>query len=189
MARVKIVNKARASKTVRSCRICNKIVQVGEPYKSIGKREGRNFYTLYFCYRCEPRPSHQLSGRSSDYARMMEAYEDSVGRDDLDHSGLSEALETLSTEASSMAEELTEGADNIEDGFGHSTTQSEVMRETGDELEGWANDLDSLSDRVLDGAPDDEADPDEDDDSESLEDLLSEANELVGNAPELNVTG
>ena len=38
-------------------------------------------------------------------------------------------------------EAFNEKADNIEDGFGHETMQSEELREWADEVESWRNEL------------------------------------------------
>jgi len=77
--------------------------------------------------------------------------------DDL-HAALSvreviDALIQASEGITGVAEEYTEGADNIEEGFGHSTSQADEMRdkageleETADSLERAASELESLAD-------------------------------------------
>jgi len=43
-----------------------------------------------------------------------------------------------------LAEEKRESASNIEDGFGHSTYQSDELNEIADSLDGWADDLENV---------------------------------------------
>lgn len=46
------------------------------------------------------------------------------------------------------AEIRTEAADNIEQGFGHATQQCEDLREEGESVEYWADEVDGIADEV-----------------------------------------
>lgn len=52
-----------------------------------------------------------------------------------------EALDAAAEAIEEIAGERREGAENIEAGFGHSTTQSEEMAEQADSLEQWAGEI------------------------------------------------
>lgn len=50
-------------------------------------------------------------------------------------------LEQVAEDIRALAEEKRESASNIEDGFGHTTSQSEELESIADELETWADDV------------------------------------------------
>ena len=52
------------------------------------------------------------------------------------------AVEAAHEDSEGVYEAFNEKADNIEDGFGHETTQSEELREWADEVESWRDELD-----------------------------------------------
>ena len=97
------------------------------------------------------------------------------GRDDV-----VSALEEAAEEAQAVSEEYTEGADNIVDGFGHETYQSEQMVESAESVERWAEalrdaagDIENIDDpdgdqgdfdlSDYDGDTDDEGNPEDED--------------------------
>lgn len=108
---------------------------------------------------------HQWEYSSSLSARVAQIQHDFTealgeGWDDPDF-----VRETLSNTAESireLAEEKREAATNIEDGFGHETSQSEELNGIADELETWADDVEGAEVPDLPD-PEDAADEDKDD--------------------------
>lgn len=94
-----------------------------------------------------PKPSQvESNGTRSSYLAIQESLEIDIEQatslEDLD--GI---LSSAAEEIRSVAEELNEKAQNIEEGFGHSTELSEQFAEQAGEVEQWA---DLLKDAVLD---------------------------------------
>lgn len=177
MARVKHVKKARASKRPRICLLCPHEVQVGEPYKYIAKKTGpRSSQTLVFCKDCNPRPSHSLSGRSAEWASIRESFDDDKGSDPSPEQ-MRDALDGYGSSMNEFAEEISEAAQAIEDGFEHPTMQSEAMSGTADEFQ----DLASRIEYHVNEFPEDH--PGE------MDDWMSEAESLADEEPDLNLQG
>jgi hypothetical protein len=63
------------------------------------------------------------------------------------------ALEEAASEIESLAQEKSDSADNIEEGFGHETSMSEELRQTAEDLEGWAQEIQSADVPELDDHP------------------------------------
>ena len=216
MARIQRIQKARKTPIPRRCVICGYEVQPGEPYKKVVKRVGpRGSLTLNFCKAHDPKPSHLLSGRNQELAEITEGFEDDMGLlDQHDNRSkyttavgvISAAVEAVRDSIETMADEIETGASNIEEGFGTSTTQSEAMEETAEELTKWKDSLTEFIDELpstdeltqcpkCDGPlPDPNARkcPDEDCGETfrpDLGDLERTAWELFEEVPELNLTG
>ena len=177
MAKVQHIKRARASKKTRACRICGHVVQAGEPYKKIAKRVGMTSSTIIvFCQEHNPRSSDLLSGRSAELAEIVENIEDGLLLAEQDKDAVQSALESAGDEIESFAESVRESGTNIEEGLGHSTMQSDSMSETADALDEWGRQLTELGEEV----------EDEDDDER---DFAQEARDIMGEQPELNLTG
>lgn len=177
MASVKHIKKARQSKRQRACAICRHIINVGESYKIVSRRSGSRGIKTFFCQSHSPRPSHLLSGRSADLASIVESIEDGIQSAGDDTEALQSVMQEAASDIEDFAAEIQESADNIEDGFGHSTMQSEAMADTANNLEEWAVKFTDLADEI------DTADDDSD------FDYFEEANDLIGEQPELELQG
>lgn len=191
MAKVKQVKSARASTKRRVCRQCQHEVQVGEAYKYIDKKTGpRSGIRLIFCHRHHPRGSDLLSGRAADLARITEDYDDQVNSIEATPGSLpqiAEALESAAEEVRRLAGEIRESAEAIQDGFGHSTAQSEAMTNTADELDEWADRMDQHKDDVAGWSVDE--DSTEEQNLEKVQELFGDADSLMSEEPELQLTG
>jgi len=104
-------------------------------------------------------------GRRGQLLAIEEALSDAL--DSAEQGTGSDEFEQAASDAADglrdLAQELTEGADNIEDGFGHETYQSEELRERAEALEGVADELEGVA---IDEAPeepeaDEEAEPED----------------------------
>ena len=92
----------------------------------------------------------------------QEGLEDALGANELTPSDATEAMSQAASDIRGVAEEYREGANNIEEGFGHSTAQSDEMNEKADDLDGYADELENLTF----------------DDADEYEELEAEAGEL-----------
>lgn len=126
-----------------TCDHCREPIVIGTPYKWV---KTKNTYGGTRHNRHESCPSWQpweLSNSVS--ARVAQILNDhSVPTDwevieDLEAEG-----QSLAEEVRSLAEEKTEAADSLEEGFGHETSQSAEIREVADSLEGWADELEQI---------------------------------------------
>lgn len=74
-----------------------------------------------------------------------------------------------------LAEEKRESAQNMEEGFGHETSQSQELNETADQLEEWADEVENVD------LPDE---PEDEDERDAWLDQLHEAlDEALNNSP------
>lgn len=147
MARVTRVTKA--AKPHR-CGHCGRDIAKGEPYKHISPRAHRaaRGRKLVRCATCPDwqvwEYSNSLSARIQQIqyegAQTIEAAGDHL--EDVPGELLASAIREL-------AKEKRESATNIEEGFGHPTSQSDELNQTADDLDGWADDIDGfeLNDR------------------------------------------
>ena len=184
MARIQHIKKARASKKTRRCRTCQTDIQVGEYYKKIAKKTGpRSSFTAYWCYRHNPKYSDTLSGRSQDLAIIQEDFDEAMSKSSGEPSDgfvdITQALEDGANSVEEMGEDIRLSAESIEDGFGHSTAQSEAMTETADEFDTWASEIRDVAARA------DEFEKTDD----GLAEYTTEAEEVMQQTPDLNLQG
>ena len=143
-----------------TCDYCRKPIEVGTPYKHItpksGPYGGRKRSRHASC------PTWQVWEYSSSLsARLAQVEHEAEQMLDQEF----ETAEDVSAVASEIAEmvreiaqEKIEAADNMEDGFGHETYQSQEIRETGEALESWADDIENVD---IPDSPDEESECDE----------------------------
>jgi hypothetical protein len=123
------------------CSKCGKDIAIGEPYKWFQSRIGYSKVRRNYHSACSiPRSQTTTS-------RMGEIWD---AEDALDFSGcktaddFTQALSEFAAVVREVGEGYGESASNIEDGFGHETSQSAELREKAEALEEWANDLESV---------------------------------------------
>jgi hypothetical protein len=128
------------------CGRCGTEILPGMPYKWMSPRSGP--YGGRKLYRCEPCPSWQpweysqsmnalLAEISYNFATALDSAESG---DDV-QGALDEAAENVR----SIAEGKRESAQNMEDGFQHSTSQSEELADTAGQLDSWADEIESAT--------------------------------------------
>lgn len=178
MARLNYVKSFRGtSKTedgTLKCSKCGGTIAKGDSYKWWANRAPgmRGGFRRVRCSRreCHPKPS-EMEGNPKRAAIMsmqeglaadLEAWEASGATDTEELTSIAEAA---AENAMEVVEELREGAQNIEDGFGHETYQSEELNERADELEGQ---IEALADIDL---------PEPPEESEAEEQARDEADE------------
>lgn len=125
-----------------TCGKCGVEIKPGMPYKWIEpKMRG-------LMVRCENCPnwnyweySDSLSAR---VAEIQSNAADALGVDFEDRSELEGILQEIASEIRSLAEEKEEAASNMEEGFGHSTYQSDELNEQAEQLNSWADEVESV---------------------------------------------
>jgi hypothetical protein len=130
----------------RNCGKCGNEIKVGDPYKHISPRSGPyGGRTLYRCSECPNwyvwEYSSSLSARLAEVSFNFNETLDSAESEDDVQTALNDAAEAVRE----IASEKEEGADNIESGFGHETQQSEELREIAEQLNSWADEIDSAT--------------------------------------------
>lgn len=119
------------------CKHETREIKVGESYKWIEPSGQRVRNRHADC------PTWQVWEYSSSLsARIAQIQHDAPGEFGSVEDAQSWA-ESKAGEIRELAEEKRESASNIEDGFGHPTYQSEELNDTADQLESWADELES----------------------------------------------
>lgn len=177
MARVQTIKTARASKEPRICATCRHEVAVGETYRKLSKRFGP---TLFWCSEHQPKESDLLTGRHAELAAIVEGLEEDVSYTN-DPNDIRVALESADESLDTFIEDLEQAMQSLEDGFGHSTAQTENMAQTITDLQDWKADLSNLKDEI---DTSEENDPDEHVDR----DWDAEVREKLAEVPELQLT-
>lgn len=125
------------------CENCDETIPVGAPHKHVTPKSGP--YGGRKRVRCAKCPTWQVwdlsHSLSANLARIsydaQQAFDGGVETVDDVEAILSQAAE----EIRGLAEEKRDSASNIEEGFGHSTYQSDELNEVADSLESWADDV------------------------------------------------
>jgi len=131
----------RSARKNYTCSRCGDTISPGEPYRWAKTRYGPK---IIRCMKpsCEIKAS-ELTGSE----KLSQLYAVQEGLQDLQIASfdtlqdLSAELETFSEQVTEVAEMYRESAQNIEDGFGHSTWQSEELESKADEVESWADEI------------------------------------------------
>lgn len=167
------------------CGRCGKEIEPGMPYKWIAPRSGP--YGGRKLHRCGPCPTWQ----PWEYSQSMNARLSEVS---YNFAGLIAAAETADDVQSALdeaaglvrdiAEEKRESASNIEEGFQHATSQSEELTDTADQLDSWADEIESATIPELpEGYEDGWEGDDAADQLEAWRDEVSEACAIVDEPP------
>jgi len=124
------------------CNGCGQPIEIGQPYKWFKMKTTYGGIKRSYHPDCEIPPSHRTSSRMGEiYDAQATLGKDLEAAQDFD--GIREALEAFSSVVREVGEGYTESADNMEEGFGHETYQSQEIRERAEGLESWADEIDS----------------------------------------------
>jgi len=135
MARTHEVKK---SQKQHRCSACGQPIEVGQPYKWFKMKLSRGGIKKSYHETCTIPPSHRTTSRMGIIWDAQAAVDFSAAED---FDGIRQELETFAETVREVAEEYNESAQNIEDGFGHATYQSDELRERGEALESWADEI------------------------------------------------
>jgi hypothetical protein len=179
MPRVHYVKKAR--KDQGNCYKCGTPIKAGDPYKwwKFGGAAGSRGPGGPKIKRCGPCPSPKQSEltRSPFRSTLYAAQEDYYATNWETAEDAADALRNYAEAVRGCAEIRTEAADNIVSGFGHETYVSENLRDEGQEVEGWADDIESKADEVAG------LDPEDYEDEDGLRDAIEDLANVVEECP------
>jgi hypothetical protein len=130
------------------CDSCRNPILPGTPYKHISPKSGP--YGGRKRTRHEGCPTWQVWEYSSSLnARLAQVEHDFVTEvskaDMTTEDGVQGALDDAANAIREIVGEKRDAADNIEQGFGHPTTQSEELEQLADDLESWADDIEAAT--------------------------------------------
>jgi RNase P subunit RPR2 len=151
MARTTYVKSARERfdadgnrKPDHTCDKCSAVIEPGMPYKHRSIKTGPRSSRLLV--RCAPCPewhvweySQSLSARTAQISHEARlAVEDAEDKESVEA-----VLQAAAESIRELAEEKREAASNMEEGFGHETSQSSELNDTADQLDEWADSVES----------------------------------------------
>jgi hypothetical protein len=152
MARVTYVASAKGRKDGRNrrCIKCGTEIEPGQPYKWTALRIGRSSQRKDFCANCPVRPSDQTTSPHLQTLYLaQETAEDALAQGGgLGLTDLADIVRGYAEGVREAAESYGESADNMEEGFGHETYQSQEIREKADECESAADTIESAADEI-----------------------------------------
>jgi hypothetical protein len=175
MPRVKTVKKN--NRGTAHCRVCGEAIKPGETFYTWKKRYGgvSKMHTSHGY----PKPS-MLSNRKT--AQIEDVVQDFGGYDNIED--CQAALNDIAQTARDVGEEYTSGADNMPENLQYSPT-AEAMREVGDELERWADELEQWEPEGVEPTePENEDETLEEAQENWLNEQIEEANNLLYDMPE-----
>jgi len=166
MARVTYVKSAQGRKNgqPRRCYKCGTEIHPGDSYKWFANRIGRYSQRKDFCANCPVRPSDTTTSPhlSALYAAQESAEDQLAAGGELGLADIAQIVREYAEAVREVGEGYGESADNIEEGFGHETYQSQEIREKADECDSAADTIESAADDI-----------------ESLEDPDADASEFL----------
>lgn len=125
-----------------SCERCRAVIEPGMPYKWIKPKSGP--YGGARRVRCTTCPDWRVweysASLSSRLAQISHEFWDAIASAESEDD-VHDALNTTAEAVRDIATEKQDSAQNIEDGFGHATSQSEELTDIADQLEGWADEI------------------------------------------------
>lgn len=162
-----------------TCDKCGKEIEVGQPYKWVAPKSGP--YGGSKRFRCEACPTwHSWELSSSLSARLDQvswaAWEAFTGNDLGDADDITSILTDAAGEIREIAEEKEEGAQNIEDGFGHETSQSEELKDIAQQLNEWADEVENYD---VPDFPEVEGDEPTEDEQTAIDEWHSEVEDVL----------
>lgn len=125
----------------RKCGKCGVEITVGSPYKWIKPKSGP--YGGHLMVRCEACPTWQVWDYSSSMSAQLAqiAYELPSTDDANSPDDVEQILADAAQAVRDIADQKQESADNIEEGFGHTTYQSEELADIASSLNDWADEI------------------------------------------------
>ncbi len=178
------VNDLSRPKPNLECGKCGVEIAPGDPYKWVQPKS--SVYGGSKRYRCTAcptwRPSELTSSKMAGVYAAQEQCDDQVyGCEDVD--ALEALRDDLADQIEQVGDEYEEAAQNIIDGFGHDTVQSDDLQQKAEELRAWADEIRGTDFDEFE-EPDEEPDEDADDVRESwLEDQQAKLADVLSECP------
>ena len=131
-------------KPLETCDACNKPIEIGTPYKWIQPKTSANGGRKRS--RHESCPNWKVWEYSNSWsARIAQAVDGFSIEDAESEDDVQSALDDVAAAIEELAEESATSASSMEDGFGHSTSQSEEAAERAESLETWAGEINDVT--------------------------------------------
>lgn len=143
MPRVNHVASARKAPGV--CESCGLRIRAGTPYKYFAFFRGGKHLRHEACPNWKQSEMTGSGPLSSFYAACEDLEEAIDGWDGEDKAGLESILEDGAQAIRDAAQEFTDQADNMEEGFQHETEQSNQARENASEIESFADAVEGVA--------------------------------------------
>lgn len=143
--KVYVVKKSRVAQG--ACGYCHKDIPIGTGYKAVYPKLGAPKKRHLDCPSWRP-SELTTSDKLAVIYGAQEEFEDLRAAGFGEPEDMASAMEAAAEQIREAAEGYRESASNIEDGFGHSTYQSDELNEKADSLETWADDIESNADDV-----------------------------------------
>lgn len=136
------------------CQREDRHIIVGEPYMQVTPKSGPYGGSTRYRHDEHPawRPWDLSNSLSANLQRVDSDYRDALGSAE-SAEDVTAALEQAAQEIRDLAEEKEQGAENIREGFGHDTYQSEELAETAESLNTWADEVESADVPALEDFP------------------------------------
>jgi hypothetical protein len=136
---------------------CGKPIEVGTSYKHVTPKSGP--YGGRMRTRHESCPTWEIWELSNSWsARVAQAISGFDVSEVESPDDVTSALNDVASEIRTLAEESQEAAENIEEGFGHATQTSEDAAARADDLNSWADEIESVDVPELPEPEEDECD-------------------------------
>lgn len=121
------------------CSKCGQTIEVGTSYSATETK----FNTIIRCGRpCPPPHVWEYSSSLSSRLAQIEFENDPSAAEDKE--SLESIRDAYAEAVRELAQEKQDSAQNMEDGFGHETSQSAELREIGESLESWADEIEGV---------------------------------------------
>lgn len=167
-------------KPLLTCDYCHKPIEIGTPYKHITPKSGP--YGGYQRNRHESCPTWQVwdysSSLSAQVAQIEHDFNEGLAGVN-DEDDVQSLLDDAAQAVRDIAEEKRQSAQNIEEGFGHETSTSQDLSDVADQLDSWADEIESAT--IPDRPEHEPEDPEDDEGDELTDDELQEWRDEVAN--------
>jgi hypothetical protein len=124
------------------CAACSGPIEIGQSYKWFKMKTTYGGIKRSYHPDCHIPPSHRTSSRMGEIYDAQEALAADLGSAE-SFDAIREALEAFAATVREVGEGYEESAQNMEDGFGHETYQSQEIRERAEGLMSWADEIES----------------------------------------------
>jgi len=151
----------------RKCESCREPIEIGTPYQHVTPKSGPYGGTTRYRHQSCPtwQPWDLSNSLSARVAQIVYDAEQEEITADSETDDVQQILNDAATAVEELAQEKEDAANNIIDGFQHSTSMSDELEDVASQLRDWASELEGTTltdkpDEPSDGEPGEEPDDD-----------------------------